>query len=157
MNVDYENRTITFEDGTTVKLRKLSTLVIERLRADERGKPKPPIQEVTYANNVTAQEENPNDPEYLEKVDSWRANRAFLLMRYVISEGIDGTPPESFLTNYRENYFPEATDTELKYLWIATLIPDQEEMTNLMRVIMGQTVPTPEGLAEAADTFPSDG
>ncbi len=157
MNIDYEKRTVTFEDGPTLKLLKLSSLVVERIQSDEKGKPQIPVLEVTYADGQKGQETNANDPEYLLADARWRMGKSYLLMRYVLTEGIAGKPPKEFIKRYRELYFPEASDDELKYMWVASLLPDQDDIAVLMRAIMGQTIPTGEGLEEAAATFPGDG
>jgi hypothetical protein len=76
-------------------------------------------------------------------------------MRYVLTEGVEENPPKDFIKRYKELYFPDATTDELKYLWVASFVPDQDDVSLLMRAIMGQTIPTSEGLEEAAATFPS--
>lgn len=157
MNIDYENRTVTFEDGPTVKLRKLSSLVVERIQSDEKGKPQIPVQEVRYANDQTAQEANPNDPDYLLELSKWQINKSYLLMRYVLTEGIVENPPKDFIKRYKELYFPDASNDELKYMWVASFVPDQDDISLLMKAIMGQTIPTGEGLEEAAATFQGNG
>lgn len=157
MKVDHKKKTVTLENGTVFHLKRISTLVLERLRADPRGKPVPPVQTVTYANGATAEETNANDPDYLEALQEWRVNQAYRITRYALTEGISDNAPKDFVQRYRELYFPEASDDELKYLWVASFLPDQDAAIELMQIIVGQSVPTEKGFESAKETFQGDG
>ncbi len=151
-----EKRQVTLNNGVVLTLRPLMPLVLERFRTNTRGRPVPPKQTVTYADGSTSTEDNPNDPEYLKAMAEWELERGMRVTNYILVEGIVENPSEEFMEQYRE-YFPDATAKELKYLWIASLLPDQDELTDLITAIVGQTMPTREGLEEAANTFQGDG
>lgn len=154
MKVDHKKRTVTVEGGVTFHLRRISTLILERLRADVHGRPTPPIQTVTYANGATAEEANPNDPDYLRAMQEWELARAYKVTRYTLTEGIVEEAPKEFSKRYRELYFPEATEDELKYLWVCSHLSDQDAAVELMKIIVGQTIPTEQGFEQAKETFP---
>lgn len=149
-------RQVTLKNGTVLNLKPLNPLVLERFRTYNKGRPEPPIQEVKYADGSVAKEPNPNDPEYLAALASWDYERGLRITNYILVEGVSDVPPQEFIDEYSE-YFPESTAKEMKYLWVSSLVVDQEELTELIAYIVGQTVPTKGGLEEAANTFQGDG
>lgn len=155
--VDYERRVFVTRDGVELKLARVSAIILERLNADQSGKPKPPLVEVKIAGKHTRQESNPDDPEFKEALESWNRERSTQVVKYVFTHGVENEPPEAFLEEHRE-YFPEATRRDLKYLWVASLV-DQvpTDVSKLVEAITGQTLVTQEGLETAMQSFPSDG
>ena len=70
--VDYERRVFVCRDGTELRLKPVSSLILERLNADQSDKPKVPIIETEVGGKHKRKEENPNDPEYLGTLTTWR-------------------------------------------------------------------------------------
>ena len=153
--LDIAQRTWTTSEGVSFKLRPVRALIVERIVNDLAGKPEVPQIEVTIGGKHKRLEENPGDPTYLEKLDEWTKGKNYKLAFFLFTAGIEGTPPKAFCEEYA-NYFPDASDMTLKYLWVCSLIPDSQ-VQDAMAAIMGQTEITAEGLEQAAATFQSDG
>lgn len=148
-------RTYAFRDGTEVELQPVPSMVLEHIVNSEAGKPPVPVVEVTLARGHKRKQENPNDPDYIQAVRLWEAQKQKRLLMYLLTKGVKNEPPPEFVDEYRV-YLPEGTGIdELKYLWLAEKI-DTEEIGELTELIMSQTVVTSEGLDEAAAKFPSD-
>jgi len=58
-------------------------------------------------------------------------------------------PPEEFVTDHL-TFFPNATDLDMKYLWICSRVPN-EDIDAISDAIMGRMLPTTKGMDEAAN------
>lgn len=155
--VDHERRVFVCRDGTELHLRPVSGIVLERLNADQSGKPQIPVVEVKIAGKHTRREPNPNDPAYIDAVRDWQKNLNMRAIKYAFVHGVIEDPPDDFVEDHRE-YFPEATRGDMKYLWIGSKVDqDAGDLEMLVEAITGQTSVTPRGVETAVDSFPSDG
>jgi len=68
-------------------------------------------------------------------------------MRYVFVVGTKGQPPQEFIETQRQ-FFPNASDAEMKYLYISSLLPD-EDIDLFTTIIIGKNLPTAEGIKQA--------
>ena len=73
------------------------------------------------------------------------------VMRYLFVIGTKGQPPQAF-ADEQSAFFPNATAMEMKYIWVASRLPD-EDMAAFTEVVMGRSLPTAKGLEESADSF----
>lgn len=155
--VDYENHQFVTRDGIRLSLQPISKMVLERLYADQNGKPKPPIVEVTIGGQFVRKEPNPDDPDYKLALKKWQDAKNFRLLKFGIVHGVKDCPPVEFVQEYDE-YFPGETEPNMKYLWIVSMMgPDGEDAKMLADAIVGQTVITETGVKEAENSFPGDG
>ncbi len=155
--VNYERRVFIARDGTELHLQRLSSMILERLNADQTGKPAIPKVEVKIAGKHTRMELNPEDSAYKAALQNWERERNTRLVKYVFVHGITDDAPRAFVEDHRE-YFPEASDRDLKYLWIASLVDQHvEDLQALIEAITGQTEITEGGLEEATNSFRGDG
>lgn len=137
--------------GTEIQLadRPVSALIVERLQSE--GKPKIPMIEVTLMGKHKQLEPHPNHPGYLARLEEWQADAQMALVRYLFTVGTKGAPPQEFIDE-QVSFFPNATAQEMKYLWVVSRLPN-DDMSALTEAILGQSIPTPKGLEEVADSF----
>lgn len=156
-HVDYERRVFVTRSGVELHLQRLSSIVLDRLNADESGKPVVPKVEVKIAGKHTRMELNPEDSTYKAELAKWERERNTRLVKYVFVHGIADDAPLDFVQDHRE-YFPDASVRDMKYLWIGSLV-DQSvgDLQLLVEAITGQSEITEAGLEAATESFPGDG
>lgn len=125
----------------------ISALMLERITNE--GKPKIPRQEVTLLGKHKELIANPNDPGYVALLEEWQGDQNIRVMRYMFNVGVAGVPPEEFVDEQRQ-FFPNASPADLKYLWVASLLPDAD-IDKFTEAIMGRGLTTTKGLEEAAN------
>lgn len=151
--LDAERGVYVTKGGYELTLRKVPYLVLERLLNDKSGRPKPPIVEVRIAGKHMSREADPNDPDYKKALEEWETEYKFRIFRYLFSEGVECDVPAEFAKSHLE-FFPNASDSFIQYLWICVLLEDDEnEIAGLSDAIMGQTMATQSGLESAASRF----
>ena len=148
-HVDTERGVFITSRGDEIPLsgKKISSLILERITNE--GKPKIPLQEVTLLGKHKELQANPNDPGYLELKKEWEADQNVKVMRYTFTVGAKGQPPPEFVEEQR-SFFPSASESEMKYLWVASLLPD-EDIGLFTETVIGQNMTTAKGLEEAAN------
>lgn len=70
-------------------------------------------------------------------------------LQFIYNVGVKGQPPREYVDEYGQ-YFPGSTDTEMKYLWVSSLIPD-DDVEAFTQAVMSYTAPTAKGMEEAAN------
>jgi hypothetical protein len=140
--------------GTEIELadNPISALIVQRLQSG--GKPKIPMIEVTLLGKHKQLEPFPDHEGYKARLKEWEEDSQMALMQYLFTVGTKGTPPPEFVEE-QHPYFPNATDNDMKYLWVASRLPD-EDMGLFTEAVMGRSLPTAKGLDESADTFRSE-
>jgi hypothetical protein len=131
----------------------ISQLMLERLQSQ--GKPRIPMVEVTLMGKQKQLEPHPGHEGYLARLEEWKTESQLATFRYIFTLGTKGSPPDEFVEDQR-TFFPTATDMEMKYLWIASRLPD-EDIPLFTEAVLGQTIATAAGLQESADSFRSKG
>jgi hypothetical protein len=131
----------------------ISSLIVERLQQE--GKPKIPMIEVNLMGKHKQLEPHVGHEGYQARLKEWEAESQIALMRYLFSVGVKGTPPQEFVDE-QSQYFPGATDSEMKYLWVASMLPD-DDLGAFSEAVMGRTLPTTKGIEQAADSFRGEG
>lgn len=154
--MDTEKRVYTFEDGTSVELVDIPPMMIVQVMQSEAGKPPVPVVEVVMRGHKR-RETNPNDPDYLAALARWEEAKNNRMIRLVILRGVDNDPPDEFIEAYQSVLDPAAGPDDFKSLWITSLMPTADSVTDFMNAVMGQTVATEAGVAEAMDSFRADG
>lgn len=127
----------------------VSYLIVHRIQSE--GKPKIPQIEVTLLGKHKQLEYFPGHEGYKARLAEWEDESQIALMRYLFVVGTKGEPPQEFVDE-QAFYFPTATPAEMKYLWVASRLPD-EDMAAFTEAILGKTIPTAKGLDESADSF----
>lgn len=126
----------------------VSFLIVERIQ--NAGKPKIPLIEVTILGRKQS-EYFAGHEGYQARLKEWEEEANTALMRYLFVVGTKGQPPQEFIDE-QMTFFPGATAQELKYLWIASRLPD-DDLSLFTEAILGKAIPTAKGLAESADSF----
>lgn len=141
--------------GTEIELadHPVSALIVQRIQQD--GKPKIPMIEVTLLGKHKQLEPHPAHEGYQARLKEWEEESQITLLRYLFVTGTKGNPPQEFV-NQQIEFFPNASNSELKYLWVASRLPD-EDMGAFTEAVMGRSLPTAKGLDESADSFRSEG
>ncbi len=129
----------------------VSALIVERLQAE--GKPKIPMVEVLLLGKHKQLEPHVGHEGYQARLKEWEEEAQLKLIRYLFVIGTKGQPPQSFIDE-QSPFFPNASDVEMKYLWIASRLPD-DDMAAFTEAVMGRTLPTSKGLDESAESFRS--
>lgn len=137
--------------GNEIELsgQRISSLMVERFA--KISKPVVPLKVVTLLGKHQQLEANPNDPGYLTLLKEWNSEQNIANLVYLFNVGIKGQPPSEFVEEQTE-FFPEADRKTMKYLWVASQLPD-EDINTLSEAILGQSLPTEKGLAQSADSF----
>lgn len=151
-HVDIERGVFVTSRGNELELsgKRVSSLMLERLVNE--GKPRIPMKEVLILGKHKQMEATPNDPGYLALVAQWESDQRISILIYVFTIGVKGTPDEEFIEEQRA-FFPDASDTMMKYLYVTSLLPD-EDIDKLAEAIIGQGSPTAKGIDEAANFTP---
>lgn len=153
------DRKITATDGTVLDTKKVSPVAIQLMqRRHLAKKPRMPMIEVLVPGTVdkTRMEANPNDPAYIDALAEWESNGQIEVMQYVFVGGVIQNPPAEFVEETRE-FFPEADDKDMKFMWVSSLFPSDTETERLVAFILGQNIATEGGIAQAEERFPSGG
>lgn len=154
--VDHQRRVFITRSGAELHLKPVPALVVERLFKDQSGKPQVPMVDVLIGGKHSRSEPNPNDPAYLNALNDWTLEHQMKVFQYVIWKGIDNATPKDFVKEHRQ-FLPDATEPEMKYLWIGSLLENLEDIRLLVDAIIGQTAITEQGLEQAVQSFPGDG
>lgn len=141
-------------DGNIIELsnRKVTSLLLERVLNS--GKPTVPRIEITLLGKHKEIQENRNDPSYQAALKEWEDGRELRMMRYVFDVGVKGEPPQWFVDEQLD-YFPNASRVDLKYLWVASLVPDTD-LQLFSEAVIGRAMATAEALEESAKSFRSE-
>lgn len=141
--------------GTEIELanQPVSYLIVHRIQSA--GKPKIPMIEVLLLGKHRQLEPFVGHEGYQAQLKQWEEDSQIALMQYLFVVGTKGQPPQEFIDE-QGFYFPNATGSEMKYLWVASRLPD-EDMAAFSEAIMGRTITTAKGLDESAETFRSEG
>ena len=153
-HLDAERGVFVTSDKDEIELsgQKISSLMLERIV--NQGKPKIPRQEVTLLGKHRELQANPNDPGYLALLEEWKLEQNMNVMRYVFVVGTKGQPSQEIKDEQRQ-FFPDATDLDLKYLWVTSRVPDRD-IDLFTEAILGQNMATVKGLEEAANFSQSE-
>lgn len=133
--------------------RPVSALVVKQLT--QNGKPKIPMVKVTLLGRHEQLEANPNDPGYKALLAEWETDVETRILKYLFTVGVKGSAPQPFIEEHLA-FFPDATDMDLKYLWVCSLVPN-DDIEAISDAIMGRMLPTAKGVAASAESFRSDG
>jgi hypothetical protein len=140
--------------GATLPLRPIPAMVIKQLTGAQTGKPKPPVVPVKVGDK-TIKEVNENDPDYKAALEKWEEAYNERMFVYVLSQGVCMEPTKLDVQRLQDAA-PELQGARLKFTWVMEMLENELEMSELISVIMGQTVPTEQGIRNAEETFPSD-
>lgn len=128
-------------------------LIIHRIQTD--GKPKIPQIEVTLLGKHKQLEYYPGHEGYQARLKEWEAESELAQMRYLFVAGTKGQPPQEFIDEHL-SYLPNATDSEMKYLWVASRLP-YEDIGAFTEAVISKTITTTKGLDESANSFRREG
>lgn len=124
----------------------ISALVIQMLQSQ--GKPKIPMIEVTILGRKQS-EPHAGHEGYQARLKEWEEESQVAVMHYLFTVGVKGTPPPEFVEEQLQ-YFPNATAQELKYLWVASRLPD-EDMGAFTEAVMGRSLPTQKAVEQVSN------
>lgn len=147
-HVDVQHGVFVTSRGDTIELsgKRVSSLMLERLVNE--GKPRIPMKEVLILGKHKQMEATPNDPGYLALLAQWEADQKISTLIYVFTIGVKGKPDAEFVEEQRA-FFPDASETMMKYLYVCSMLPD-EDIDALAEALIGQSLPTAKGLDGAA-------
>lgn len=126
--------------------KRITALMLERVA--NQGKPRIPEVEVTVLGKKRSQP-NANHEGYLAQLKEWESESKLRSLQFIYNVGVKGQPPQDFIDEYSD-YFPGSTDAEMKYLWVSSLIPD-DDVELFTEAVMGYTAPTTKGIEEAGN------
>lgn len=124
----------------------VSVLIVERLKQE--GRPKIPMIETTILGRKQS-EPHVGHEGYQARLKEWAADSEMAMLRYIYVVGTKGTPPPEFVEE-QSTFFPNATAAEMKYLWIASRMPE-DDLGAFTEVLLGRAIPTPKAVEEVAN------
>ena len=167
--------TYTFADGTTVRLRGIPPLMFIGVQSTA-GRPQPPKRTVHLAGGgvqeVPRGDDEPllseaeiaalDDPQrqaeerayrqYRLALRQWETDAEYRIARLVLLMGVVDGPPAEDVALLRAIGFDDPYD--LKYAWLASKLTDEGEIERFYEAVLGLTLPTQAGQAEARELFP---
>lgn len=148
-HLDVEHGVFVTSKGNAIPLSgaSISSLMLERITNE--GKPKIPMIEVTILGKHKQMQANANDPGYLALLKEWEGDVNVKTLRYIFVVGVKGQPPQEFV-DMQSQFFPDAKDIEMKYLWVSSILPD-EDINAFTDVVLGKTIATTKGVESAAN------
>lgn len=148
-HVDAEKGVFVTSKGTELQLsgQAISALMLERITNE--GKPKIPRVEVTLLGKHKELQANPKDPSYLALLKEWEEEQSIRVMRYMFCVGVKAMPEPEFAELHRQ-FMPDATELDLKYLWVSSLVPDKD-VDKFTEALLGQFGVTSKGIDDAAN------
>lgn len=168
--------TFTFADGTTVRLRGIPPLMFIGVQSSA-GRPQPPTRTVRLAGGgvqeVPRGDDEPllsedeiaalDDPQrqaeerayrqYRLALRQWQTDAEYRIARLLFLMGVADGPPAEDVALLRAIGFADPYD--LKYAWLASKLSDQAEIERFYEAVLGLTIPTEAGQAEARELFQS--
>jgi hypothetical protein len=166
--------TFTFADGTTVRLRGIPPLMFVSMQSTT-DRPQPPKRIVRLAGGgvqeVPRQDDEPllseeeiaalADPQrqaeerayrqYRLALAQWEVNAQYRIARTLFLMGVEDGPPAEDVALLRAIGFSDPYD--LKYAWLASKLTDEAEIERFYEAVIGLSIPTEKGLAEARALF----
>jgi hypothetical protein len=143
-----------FPDGTVVTIQRVATPLIYRLQSDA-GKPTPEkFKEVRGVGDTVMRVPDESDPDYQAAVAEWEISKVVNFAETMILEGIKEQPPDEVIQRYWARGIRNLD--EIKYRWIAEKLWNPDAETDFYNTMMGLSIETEDGVAEATATFPGD-
>jgi hypothetical protein len=156
-----EDDTITLSTGVVLRGKQVPTLILVKLMAAF-PRPKAP----TWINpNMGREMENPDDPDYLERIKAWKVESSNVTLNALILLGTElvkvpkkmsGPDEDDWVDEYKLLGLPMYPENKSwRYLtWITfRAAPDLNDL-NLLKEVVGRLSGIPENKVEAAETFP---
>ena len=148
-----KQRTYTTESGVVLKLRPIPQLLLARVFNNPRDPvpqaPQKRIEEAIGEQYFSDYE----DPDYVKDLEAWEQRQQATLMNLCTSYGVASYPGDDDPTlQILKSTFPRESREELKALWVAAHIGD-DELEQFIEAVISQTIPTEAGLAEARERF----
>lgn len=125
----------------------LNALIV--MQISRMGKPQIPMVEVTLVGKHKQLEPHPNDAGYLALLEQWREEAELRTGTYMFNVGVKGQPPQDFVDEHAP-FFPDATQAEMKYLWVCSQLP-LEDVNIFTECLISRSTPTAKGLEEVAN------
>ena len=127
--------------------RPVNGLVVQRLQQE--GKPKIPMVEVLLMGKHKQLEPHVGHEGYQARLLEWQEESNAAIMRYLFVVGVKGSPPPEFIAE-QADFFPDATAQDMKYLWVASRIPNGD-MGAFTEAVMGRGSPTLKAVEQVSN------
>lgn len=156
-----KEKTITLSTGVVLRGKMVPPLGFVTVMAGYQ-RPKPPMWKDP---NMGRMMENPNDPDYIERVRSWQTEYSDATLNVMIIYGTElvsapnGFPKpkdKKWLDRYKTTGLEAVEDNEdWRYItWIKFVAALTVEDLNLIKEVVGRLSGVPEADVQAAETFP---
>lgn len=156
-----EDNTITLSTGVVLRGKQVPPLILVKIMA---SCPRPKVP--TWISKEMGREvENPEDPDYIERVKSWKIEYSNLVLNALIILGTElvkkpknlpGPDDKDWLEEYSMlgmPIYPEKK-TWCYLTWITAKAAPKNEDMNLIQEVVGRLSGVPESKVEAAESFP---
>lgn len=155
-----KNQTFTFPDtGETIGIRKVSPMIIIRLREDF-PPPTPPMQKVKIGDEEVL-EANPAHPDYQIALEKYNQELELMVRKLVIRRGviIEWTEErreavKEFRKFYQDTYQKKLTESDEEVFIYYVCVGSDLDVQELITAILRRSQPTEEGVKDAAARFP---
>jgi hypothetical protein len=157
----------TFESsGVVVRFRKVNPLVsIDVRTAAQKSKPQAPVEQLEVA-GVLTEVKNEDDPDYVELMDIWeddlqhKINEAYVKqskLEFLTKDGerlIEYAGWREEVDAYRKMVGVKIEDSD-EWVFLTRIISVEEELRDFYQAISSATLPSPEAIQAAKDSFRS--
>lgn len=156
-----EDDTITLSTGVVLRGKQVPTLILVKLMA---AFPRPKVP--TWINpNMGREMENPDDPDYLERIRAWKVESSNVTLNALVLLGtelvkvpkkMNGPDDNDWIDEYKLLGLPMYPENKSwRYLtWITFRAAPALDDLNLLKEVVGRLSGIPENKVEAAETFP---
>ncbi len=156
-----EDNTVTLSTGVVLRGKQAAPLVLVKIMSAY-PRPKIPV----YMNKTMGREvENPDDPDYQERVQAWKMDSTNATLNALIILGtelvskpkkMEGPEDDGWLEEYRVLGVPMTPENKTwRYLtWITYKAAPTTGDLDLIKEVVGRLSGIPEAKVDAAETFP---
>ena len=144
--------------GITVFYRNVSALIAVDVRAAmAKLKPKPPVEMIELAGTMREQE-NEDDPDYIEAVDDWEVQVNLEINKAYVKRAkfkFDYPEWQEEVADYRATIGPELQETD-EMIFLSRVAASGDELSAFFAKLTNTAGPSPEGVQAVKDSFRSE-
>lgn len=157
-----EDNTITLSTGVVLRMKQVPPLLLVKILSSA-PRPKVPV---FHSKEMGRDVEHPDDPDYIERVKSWKVETSDMTLNALILMGTEFVScpkkiPSPSSNEWLEKYMllgqpmmPE--NPHWRYLtWVTFVAAVADEDMRLIQEVVGRLSGVPESTVETAETFPA--
>jgi len=160
MNIQDRAREITLPvSGKTLKVVRISPLLLDDFFSSLPRPPDPPSQRVEYAGGVVKEEPNAASPEYQVALDQHAYHNGLAIIDFCIELGVECEVDAEAVAKLRKwgDRRGVTLPEDDKLLYVSRILTQgNEDLVAIRQAVLGRVQPTEEAVEKAADSFPGE-